>query len=143
MKKPLSAIVLISLLFVSLAPVHAKRKTPKAETLTPPGRKLLHHSFKTPPELHPQVDFWKMIYSKYDDHYVLIHDTEHLDIVYAVINVSKILGDPFLTSQQKKEMKALQVDTEMERIRTILLKLHDVDMGATALADLNADEKKI
>ncbi|MBI2337104.1 MAG: transglycosylase SLT domain-containing protein [Deltaproteobacteria bacterium] len=133
----------ILLLVLPLVPLHAKRKTPKAETLTPPGRKLLHHSFKTPPELRPQVDFWKSIYSKYDDNYVLLHDTEHLDIVYAVINVSKILGDPYLTPQQKKEMKGLQVDTEMERIRTILLKLHDVDMGTTALADLNADEKKI
>lgn len=44
--------------------------------------------FPKPPELQHNVDFWVHIYSLYSQSDVVIHDAEHLNIVYQVINLN-------------------------------------------------------
>ncbi|HPG38111.1 MAG TPA: transglycosylase SLT domain-containing protein [bacterium] len=45
-------------------------------------------NFPRPPEIQDNVDFWVYIYSIYTQNDVVIHDAEHLDIVYQVINLN-------------------------------------------------------
>src|SRR5262245_43182494 len=46
----------------------------------------------TPPSLEPAVVFWTRIYSEVDSHAGLIHDAEHLGVVYETIRFPEALS---------------------------------------------------
>jgi len=46
--------------------------------------------FPLPDELKPSVEFWKNVYGVYSQNQVIIHDDEHLDIIYAVVNFDSL-----------------------------------------------------
>jgi len=48
-----------------------------------------HTRFPIPDVLKPNVEFWKKIYAVYSENEVVIHDSEHLDIIYEVVHVFK------------------------------------------------------
>ncbi len=121
----------------------SKKKKKGIETLTPPGRKFYSYPFKVPSSIEAPYNFWKMIYSKYDANSVLIHDTQHLNIIYSIVDVSKVRQDPYLSDEEKRSMRSMLVDGEMDRIRSILLKLHEVDLGTMQTSSLNKEEKRI
>jgi len=87
------------------------------------GRKLLHVTFPVPPGLKTAVDFWKMVYTKYDRNYEIFHDTEDLSIVYSVLDFNDLAKNPSLSEQERHNIRRARVQEEKDRILTILNRL--------------------
>jgi membrane-bound lytic murein transglycosylase D len=95
--------------------------------------------FVVPPELRPQVEFWKRIFATYTEEQVVVHDTEHLDRVYSVLDFRSLAGQ----DQGGGSLRQLIADTaaaEKERVRALLVRLHQ---NGGASDGLTADEIKI
>jgi membrane-bound lytic murein transglycosylase D len=92
-----------------------------------------------PPGLKSQVKFWKDIFATYSTREVVIHDTEHLNRVYEVVDFRPLadsgLGDAEITAYAK-----IKVDREKERVRAILMRLHQLGPHPSELTD---EERKI
>lgn len=95
----------------------------------PAGKRAV---FVVPPELRPQVEFWKDIFATYSRRQVVIHDTARLDRVYSVLDFRS--GD--LAAEEIEDL----VTKEKERIRALLLRLHQRDGSAD---DLTPEEQRI
>ncbi len=48
-----------------------------------------HSNFPTPWDLRSKVEFWKKIYSKYSTRNIVIHDRDHLNVIYEVVDLNK------------------------------------------------------
>lgn len=66
-----------------------------------------------PAGLEGEVDFWKKIYSHYDSHNVVMHDAEHLDIIFRVVDVSEITTNSNLTDDEKR----VKLEEHIEEVR--------------------------
>lgn len=98
--------------------------------------------FPYPSSLHPQVEFWKSIYAVYSKHQILIHDTEHLDRVYSVLDyrdeLAAGMGPIALQILEEKGAEA-----EKERIRTLLLELQTLHSNGGTPTGLSEERRKI
>lgn len=73
---------------------------------TPPARTSLvaassDAAFPNPPELQPQVGFWRNVYSRWGRHQVALHDNRYLDVVYAVLALPGVVGENQTTEQKE------------------------------------------
>ncbi|HCU24186.1 MAG TPA: hypothetical protein DF383_04135 [Deltaproteobacteria bacterium] len=116
------------------APAESRNQLTREE-----GRKLTHYNFEIPSELRPAVDFWKLVYSKYDRRQEIFHDTQNLKIIYSVLDFSDLYVSP-LSDTERRNLRRTRIDAEKERIRAILLRL---GQGGFQEADLSAEEKRI
>lgn len=83
-------------------------------------------TFAIPRSISAPVRFWQDIYSKYDRNQVVLHDTDHLDIIYDTISLADIsrLGDPFAAFPPEiREARTQRVREAMDRVREALLRL--------------------
>lgn len=78
-----------------------------------------------PPELRTQVEFWKKIFAEYSRNQVVIHDTWELDRIYSVLDFSAEAAD--LQGDILPAYVEIRVSQEKERIRSLLLRLHQND----------------
>ncbi len=119
------AVVIMGISILSV-PLFAKSK-PQKQALSENqlseknDRNLVSYSFPLPESLKPNFEFWKLIYSKYDKNDKVIHDTEHLEVIYSVVDANS-------------------ASSEKIRIRNILLRLATNDYQEQ---DLSAEEKRI
>jgi membrane-bound lytic murein transglycosylase D len=60
-------------------------------------------TFEVPEALRHRVDFWKKIYTVYTSHQAVLHDDENLDMVYGVLDLSHITGNPKLDKRQRRQ----------------------------------------
>lgn len=90
--------------------------------------------FVVPPELRAPVDFWKNVFATWSRRHVAIHDTRHLDRVYAVLDFT----DPAYAGQN--QLVSQSVDEEIDRVRDLLIRLHQ---SGGAFDGMNADEQRI
>jgi peptidoglycan lytic transglycosylase D len=67
-----------------------------------------------PPALAPNVRFWKRIYAEVDGHAGLIHDSDHLDVVYETLHFPEGLSD---------RARERRVEREKRHLRGILMAL--------------------
>jgi len=112
-----------------------KKKEPPARDdnqLSEKGRPLIPFAFPLPESLKPNFEFWKRIYSEFDINHAVIHDTEHLQVIYSVLDFSNP-GEGDLP-------KGARIRAEKERIRTILERLAD---GVTEENDLSDEERVV
>ena len=72
--------------------------------------------------LEPLVDFWKKVYGVYDEHRVMIHDTDFLEIQYDVLDFTK-LDQSDLPDSEKKATKSAEISRAMGRIKDLLTEL--------------------
>ncbi len=97
----------------------------------PEGRLPQYGPFVIEEALEPRVRFWVDIYARYNSWEMVLHHLDHPDIVYAVVNTR---GNPN------------GVKKERDRIRKLLLRLHDrreaMARGKLKVTDLPADERK-
>ena len=87
--------------------------------------------FRVPDALRPQVEFWKKVFATYSSSQIVIHDTEHLDRIYSVLDVWSLVAD----GEDPVYVDALLRDAETdekERIRALLVRLHQGDPPASA-----------
>ncbi len=78
--------------------------------------------FAVPSSLRPQVEFWTAIFATYGKYQVVIHDTERLDRVYSVLDVSDAARDGVDDAQIDAMLRAEEA-AEKERVRALLLRL--------------------
>jgi membrane-bound lytic murein transglycosylase D len=104
------------------------------------GRKLVHYTFNVPPELKPAVDFWKLVYSKYDRRHEVFHDTKNLKVIYSVLDFSDIYDSPALSPGMRRALRKERIGDEKARIRAILQKLA---AGDYTPGQLSAEERRI
>jgi len=98
------------------------------------------HTFDTPPGFVRRVNFWIDIYTKYTTHQVLLHDAHYLDIVYRMLDFTKLDDDPNLSAVDKERTKKKQIKEAKKEVREQLLRIqqHEDDVET-----LSADDKDI
>ncbi len=95
--------------------------------------------FKVTPKLKSQVDFWKNVYSKYSSDQVIIHDKEHLGVVYTVLDFSALRNGRRSERLIRRKRRQL-VEKTKEKYRRILKKLSKKRLN---VKQLKAEEKRI
>jgi membrane-bound lytic murein transglycosylase D len=95
--------------------------------------------FAVPPGLKTQVKFWKDVFATYSTREVVIHDTEHLNRIYEVIDF-RPLADGGLSDAEIAAFAKIKVEREKERVRAILVRLHQLGPHPSELTD---EERKI
>ncbi len=98
------------------------------------------YPFSVSPQLKTPVDFWIMVYTKYDREYEIFHDTENLGIIYSVLNFSKLYNNPALDKRARLAILRPKLAEEEKRIKEMLLRIHEFQ-NQPAL--LNDEEKRI
>lgn len=117
-----------------------KEESVAGNRLTTEGkRKLVHYNFTVPPELKPAVDFWKLVYSKYDRRYEVFHDTQDLSRIYSVLDFSDIYDAP-LGDSERRILRKERIQDEKNRIRAILQRL---SAGDYTVSQLDKEERRI
>jgi len=96
--------------------------------------------FPYPIALRPQVQFWKKIFATYSKYQVVIHDTQHIDKVYKVLDFRSLLNEEGMDEAAVLRIREKQTKRELENIRAILLKLHRC---SGSCGSLDAEEEKI
>jgi membrane-bound lytic murein transglycosylase D len=91
-------------------------------------------TFAVPPELKERVEFWKKIYSQYTSSQALLHDSEHPEIIYEVIDVSDIMKDT--STSQRQKIRALSKVTKgpKETIQTQLKQLQEMEGNPSSIS---------
>ncbi|MCE9624620.1 MAG: hypothetical protein K8R69_04060, partial [Deltaproteobacteria bacterium] len=124
-----------------------KKKKSKGEDAEPAnqltheeGRKLVHYKFEVPPDLKPAVDFWKLVYSKYDRRNEVFHDTKNLRVIYSVLDFSDIYDSAALSPGERRVLRKERIEGEKSRIRAILQHL---SLGDYTPAQLSKEERRI
>ena len=85
--------------------------------------------FPRPYALQPQIRFWKRVYTEVDTNGGLIHDAEHLDVVYETVRMPEGLSNSAFQAR---------VDERKETYRRMLLGLAD-----GRREDLSPDEQRV
>ncbi len=93
----------------------------------------------TPEGFEADVAFWRDIYSRYDNNFVVLHHPRYLDIVYDVVNLRDIERDPRINKIERGHMRKLRVDAKRERIEDILERLATYPDDST----LSSEEARI
>ena len=97
------------------------------------------YDFSVPPGLKTQVEFWKRIFGVYSTQQVVIHDAWHLDRVYEVLDFQS-LADSSIGDAAVEAYIRDKVREEKERVRAILLRLHELGSNPEGLSE---DERKV
>jgi len=66
--------------------------------------------------LQTRIDFWRMVYSRYDRRNVIIHDRENLAIIYKVLKFDKF---PDVSTGEAKAQRS-EIETEVGRVQDAL-----------------------
>ncbi|MDG4551989.1 MAG: lytic transglycosylase domain-containing protein [Candidatus Contendobacter sp.] len=91
-------------------------------------------TFPAPPELQPQIGFWRNVYATWGRGQVALHDDRHLDLVYGVLSLPGEIGE-----SQTPEQQAF-VKGHQENLRDILRQL---EFKVTTGAPLTPAEQKL
>jgi len=70
--------------------------------------------------LEPAILFWKRVYAEFDKNHVIFHDAEDLEVIYSILDFSKLKNSPGLTQKQKHDFRENYVQRETERIQDFL-----------------------
>ena len=108
--KPRGLLTFLTMLVLAAC---ATQPTPSPVKL-PPYAAFSDAAFPAPPELQPQVAFWRQVYSAWGRHQVALHDDRHLDIVYGVLTLPGSVGES-QSAEQKDFVKG-----HLENLRELL-----------------------
>jgi membrane-bound lytic murein transglycosylase D len=98
--------------------------------------------FTVPAGLRPQVEFWKNIFATYSTHQVVVHDALNLDRVYTVLDF-RPLAAAGMSEVEIDQVRHRTVDDEVHKIRSILIRLHQLGPDFPAPSHLTDEERKI
>jgi len=117
--------------------VHAKVKKKKGENSKEVQNKEENHlspqrsgnvismKFKVPASIQKAVDFWIMVYTKYDRNYEIFHDTENLGVIYSVLDFTDLYNNDALTRTDRLAIFRPRLAAEEDRIKTMLEHIHE------------------
>ncbi|RMG12271.1 MAG: lytic transglycosylase domain-containing protein, partial [Deltaproteobacteria bacterium] len=91
------------------------------------GLAVLPAAFPEPEALEPNVRFWERVYAEWDSGQVVIHDREHLDVVYEVVELGAWRlypkpTDPKLWKEAVRKRREI-IGAHMDAIRAALRSL--------------------
>ncbi len=99
--------------------------------------KLDPELFPLPEELKPNVEFWKMVYGKYGNDQVLIHDAEDLSVIYEVVDFDDLFVNHEALSLKTKWKKIDKIkDRYRDALRALARKI-------SRKAELTAEEQRL
>jgi len=87
-------------------------------SLYPPFPAAASSDFPIPEQIKKNVEFWKKVYAWYSSNHVIIHDVDHLDVVYQVVDLND-----FYPEETDLRTKWKKVEKIKEEYRDILIKL--------------------
>lgn len=87
--------------------------------------KVISMNFETPPSIQTAVDFWTMVYSKYDRNYEIFHDTENLGVVYSVLDFTDLYSNEALDRRARLKIFRPRLAAEEKRIMAMLERIHE------------------
>ncbi|NJM13038.1 MAG: transglycosylase SLT domain-containing protein [Synechococcaceae cyanobacterium SM1_2_3] len=90
--------------------------------------------FPAPPELQPQIGFWRNVYAAWGRDQVALHDTRHLDLVYVVLALPGEVGES-QTPEQREFVKG-QLDA-------LKIRLQQLESRVAANEPLSADDQAL
>jgi membrane-bound lytic murein transglycosylase D len=90
--------------------------------------------FPVPPDVQHRVDFWIKIFSKYGRNQVIIHDMDHMNVIYDVVDLSEISGT--------RRSRFGKVDGARREIRAALQRLSQIT-GPSDTLKLSLREREI
>ena len=101
-------------------------------SLYPPFPAAASSDFPIPEQIKKNVEFWKKVYAWYSSNHVIIHDVDHLDVVYQVVDLND-----FYPEETDLRTKWKKVEKIKEEYRDILIKLAGVPVpiDTTALGE--------
>lgn len=76
--------------------------------------------FTVPPELEADVAFWKDVFVKYDSHNEILHDMEHLEVVYGVLDFTRLDLNTSITNGERRRRKDDIIKAEKDKIISTL-----------------------
>lgn len=91
------------------------------------------------PGLKTEVQFWKKIFAVHSTYEVVVHDARHLDRIYSVLDYGSLRDAEWSDGEVATYLNQKSRE-EKDRIRAILLRLHEWD-GAPP--DLTGEERAI
>lgn len=91
--------------------------------------------FPVPSRLEANVAFWTKVYSTYESDKVLLHDDLYLNVIYAVLDFSKLEQEE-LSEGKRRVFKKREIDKAKAKYRSILQ-----DLAAGRSSELHADEQ--
>lgn len=74
-------------------------------------------AFEIPKGLEVNVNFWKNIYQKYSSHEGVLHDSQHIDLIYEVVDFRPIMRDKDLNNSQKLRKRRKLVDSLKRKVK--------------------------
>jgi membrane-bound lytic murein transglycosylase D len=90
--------------------------------------------------LNDRVVFWTKIFGEYTSGQVAVHDTDHIHVIYSVVDVSDIVeNDSWSWGYQRRQVRR-RVLKERKRIRSVLKRVH---RKRNKPETMNAEEKDI
>ena len=84
------------------------------------ARETESDAFPLPEQLEENVQFWIRAFSLYGSSHTIIHDSQHLNIIYEVVNVDSLFKG-FAVSERTKERK---IEAIKKEYRAILQRFH-------------------
>lgn len=79
--------------------------------------------FKITPGLQGRVNFWIDIYTKYTTDQGLLHDSQHVGVVYGLVDFTPIVNREDLTDHEKSRARKKLVDEKKNEIKERLARL--------------------
>ena len=91
--------------------------------------------FAIPDGLKPRVQFWIDVYTKYSTDQGVLHDSEHVSVVYESIDFNSIMNDETLTEKQKRKARKKLVETKKKEISDRLKRLSQVTEPSSLIGE--------
>ncbi|HSA59231.1 MAG TPA: transglycosylase SLT domain-containing protein [bacterium] len=88
------------------------------------GAHAVSAKFDVPGSIEPIVNFWKKVYAVYDSNQVVLHDMDHLEIEYGVLDFSD-LDRRDLPDSEKKAAREAEIGAAAARIKAALAELDE------------------
>jgi membrane-bound lytic murein transglycosylase D len=79
--------------------------------------------FQVPEGMQPRVDFWRRIYTEFSTDEGVLHDSEHVGVVFEAIDFKPIMRNPALSDREKSRARRQLVDERKKAIRESLQRL--------------------
>ena len=79
-------------------------------------------AFPVPDALVPNVEFWRAVFARYESTQTVIHDDEHLDVVFAVVDVGDLVRRGATAAAIEITQRA-RVRDEIHRYQQVLRRL--------------------
>lgn len=81
--------------------------------------------FQTPYTIQEMVEFWRNVFGRYEHHHSILHDPNHLDIVFGVLDFSELYENPLVDDAERRRVRSYIEEERKNEIRGLLVALSE------------------